>query len=140
MQQPPWENTRDRVHLSGPDTAGPNATISQPSTSLCALTRSARQSPQCKQIGIRAESSNRAGGNTRDDRRVPELLTRRRVGQMDLDQLRPAGGDQGTSVADGIGVMRECGRVEHDIGTAVDRLLDPADKLCLVVRLAEVHN
>src|SRR5450631_109045 len=91
-----------------------------------------------EEVGIRAESGDRAGGDTRDDRGVPELLAPGRVGQMNLDQLRPAGGDQRARVADGIGVVREGSWVEHDIGAAVHSLVDPADELGLVIRLAEV--
>ena len=69
---------------------------------------------------------------------MPKLLAGGGVGQVDLDQPRPAAGDQSTSITHSVGVVRERSRVEHDIGTAVDSLMNPADELSLVIGLTEV--
>ena len=70
----------------------------------------------------------------------PELLPGRGVGQVHLDQPPAAAGDHRAGVAHGIRVVGEGGRVQHDIGAGVDRLVQPPDQLGLVVGLPEVNR
>ena len=71
----------------------------------------------------------------RDDGVVAELLPGGRVGDVHLDQRRGALGD---GVAQGVRVVRERGRVQHDGHAAVGGLVQPADQLGLVVGLADL--
>jgi hypothetical protein len=68
---------------------------------------------------------------------VPERLAGGRVGQVHLDQGRRP---HGQGVVQGIGVVRERGRVEHDRQPPVGGLVHPADELGLVVGLPDVHG
>jgi hypothetical protein len=103
--------------------------------SLFSALESLRQVLQRQPVPVHAETSYYAGGDRRDHRMMPELLTRVNVGNMHLDQGRI---QQGARVAHRVGVMSPRGGVEYHRGGLVGGLVQPGDQLGFNVGLADL--
>lgn len=97
----------------------------------------ASQVPEREPVPVHAEAADDPGGDRRHHRMVPERLTRVDVGDVHLDQ-RP--GQQGTGVAESVGVMGPRGGVEHHRHALVGGRMQPAEQLRLGVGLADVDG
>ncbi len=92
---------------------------------------------QGQDMGLDAETGDRAVGDGRHDRGVAELLPGGRVGDVHLDQRR---GALGEGVAQGVAVVGERRRVQDDRRTGVGRAVHPAHHLGLVVGLPDLDR
>ncbi len=93
-----------------------------------------REVLQRQAVPVDAQPADDAGGDSGDHRVVPELLPGVDVGDVHLDQRRP---QEGTGVAQGVGVVRPGTRVEDDRGGLVGGGVQPADHLGLGVGLPD---
>jgi hypothetical protein len=102
---------------------------------LLSALESLRQVLQRQPVPVHAETGYHPGGYRRDNRMVPELFTRVNVGNVHLDQ---GSAQQGTRVAQRVGVMRPRSGVEYHRGGVIGGLVQPGDELGFNVGLADL--
>jgi hypothetical protein len=102
---------------------------------LLAVGHRLSQIPEGQPIAVHAKSADHPGGYRRYHRMVSELLAGVDVGDVHLDQRRP---QQGTRIAQRVGVVRPGRRVQHDRHTLVGSGVQPGQQFGLGVGLADV--
>ena len=88
-------------------------------------------------VTLGTESGNHAGRDVREERMLPEVLTRKNVGQVHLDERD---GDAQQGISQGDAGMREAAEIdEHESGAVDPGQLDPVDQRGLGIALQGVE-